>query len=163
MDSQTIFNFPLPSNIQNWRVVDDTVMGGKSSGSFKINEKGFGVFEGSISLENNGGFSSLRYRFEKIEVKLVTKICITLLGDGKRWQFRIKSNIEDDYSYISFFSTSGSWQTIEIPLKDMYAWFRGKQLNLPNFSNDYIEEIGFLIGNKKAEKFKLVIDTIALL
>jgi hypothetical protein len=35
-------------------------------------------------------------------------------------------------------------------------------LDLPNFSEDHIEEIVFLIGNKKAESFKLLIDNIAL-
>jgi hypothetical protein len=47
-------------------------------------------FEGSISLENNGGFSSVRYRFQKIQVKEYTSIVIKLQGDGKD-QFRIKS------------------------------------------------------------------------
>ncbi|WP_111307169.1 CIA30 family protein [Confluentibacter sediminis] len=162
MNFHTIFDFSPQSNIQDWRVVNDLVMGGKSSGSFKINDEGFGIFEGHISLENNGGFSSLRYRFEKIEVKHFTKIRIILLGDGKKYQFRIKSDTEDNYSYISYFSTSGIWQTIEIPLNDMYPWFRGKQLDQPNFSNDSIEDIGFLIGNKKAENFKLVIDKMEL-
>lgn len=37
-------------------------MGGKSSGDFYINESGNGVFEGFVSLANNGGFSSVRYR-----------------------------------------------------------------------------------------------------
>jgi hypothetical protein len=40
-------------------------------------------FEGSISLENNGGFSSVRYRFQKIQVKEYTSIVIKLQGDGK--------------------------------------------------------------------------------
>jgi hypothetical protein len=39
-----------------------------------------GVFEGSISLENNGGFSSVRYRFQKIQVKEYTSIVIKLQG-----------------------------------------------------------------------------------
>lgn len=66
------------------------------------------------------------------------------------------------YSYISTFSTSGEWQEIEIHLKDMYPSFRGRKLEQANFSADYIEEIAFLIGNKKPEKFKLLIDKIEL-
>lgn len=160
--SQIIFDFNKKSNITNWVIVDDVVMGGKSSGTFKLNAEGHGVFEGEISLENYGGFSSVRYRFEKIVVKEYTKIVIKLRGDGKQYQFRIKSNTGDYYSYIAPFLTSGAWQEIEIPLKDMYPSFRGRKLDQPNFSNDYIEEITFLIGNKKQEKFKLMIDKIAL-
>jgi len=162
MSSPIIFDFTKESDIQDWLVTDDTVMGGESSGIFKLNTEGFGVFSGSVSLENYGGFSSVRYRFDKIKVKNYTKINIKLRGDGKIYQFRIKSKSGDYYSYISNFSSSGEWQEIEISLKDMYPSFRGRILDQPNFSNDYIEEIGFLIGNKKAEKFKLMIDRVEL-
>ncbi len=162
MASEIIYDFDEKSDIQNWIIVDDVVMGGKSSGSFKLNADGFGVFEGRISLDNNGGFSSVRYRFEKIETKKYTKISIKLRGDGKEYQFRIKSNSGDSYSYIAPFSTSGEWQEIEIQLKEMYPSFRGRRLDQPNFSNGSIEEIAFLIGNKKREEFKLLIDKIEL-
>jgi NADH dehydrogenase [ubiquinone] 1 alpha subcomplex assembly factor 1 len=162
MASQIIFDFNKTSNIKNWIVIDDVVMGGKSSGSFNLNSDGYGVFVGDISLENNGGFSSVRYRFEKILINKSTKISIRIKGDGKKYQFRIKSNSGDYYSYISPFSTTGEWQEIEIPLKDMYPSFRGRKLDQPNFSNDAIEEITFLIGNKNKEKFLLLIDKIEL-
>ena len=162
INAQMIFDFNTKSDIQNWTIVDDVVMGGKSSGSFNLNPEGFGVFEGSISLKNNGGFSSLRYRFKRLSINEHTSIHIKLRGDGKTYQFRIKSNSDDYYSYISTFATSGEWQETVIPLKDMYPSFRGRKLDMPNFSSEYIEEIAFLIGNKKEENFKLLIDKIEL-
>lgn len=162
MPSQVIFDFNKKADIRHWVIVDDVVMGGKSSGAFKLNADGFGVFEGSISLDNNGGFSSLRYQFEKIPMKEYTKIIVKLQGDGKEYQFRVKTNSGDYYSYIVPFLTSGEWQEIAFPLKDMYPSFRGRRLDQPNFSDDYIEEIAFLIGNKKEEQFRLLIDQIAL-
>ncbi|WP_148783862.1 CIA30 family protein [Aquimarina intermedia] len=162
LQSQTIFDFNKKSDIQNWTVVDDVVMGGESSGTFILSADGFGVFKGSISLENNGGFSSVRHRLDKVLVKENIKIVIKLKGDGKTYQFRIKSNAGDYYSYIAPFKTSGEWQEIEILLKDMYPSFRGRKLDQPNFSKAYFEEITFLIGNKKKEQFKLLIDEITL-
>ncbi len=162
ISTPVIFNFNKKSDIKNWTIVNDVVMGGQSSSSFKLNTDGHAVFEGDVSLENNGGFSSVRYRFEKKQVKEYTKVIIKLKGDGKNYQFRIKSNSDDYYSYITPFSTSGEWQEIEIPLKEMYPSFRGRKLKQPNFSNDKIEEIRFLIGNKKQEKFKLLLDKIEL-
>jgi len=44
----------------------------------------------------------------------------------------------------------------------MYPAFRGRKLELPNFSESTIEEIAFLIGNKKNEDFELLIDSITL-
>lgn len=162
MQHHVLFQFSKSSDIQKWIIVDDVVMGGRSSGTFKLNEDGHGVFEGKVSLENNGGFSSLRYSFDKQEVGGYSKVVIKLRGDGKNYQFRIKSNSRDYYSYITLFNTSGKWEEIEIPLKDMYATFRGRRLDMPNFSGDSFEEIRFLIGNKKKENFKLLIDRIEL-
>ena len=162
MQERVIFDFNKKSDLQDWIIVDDVVMGGRSLSTFKLNEDGIGVFEGNISLENNGGFSSLRYRFLKKTIKEYTQVKIRLRGDGKKYQFRIKSNTADYFSYIAPFQTSGKWQEIVIPLEDLYPSFRGRRLNQPNFSSDYIEELAFLIGNKKSESFKLLIDKIAL-
>jgi len=163
MVSHTIFDFNQKSDLNNWVVIDDVVMGGKSSGSFGLSPEGYGVFKGSISLDNNGGFSSVRYKFERKLIKDFNNIILKIKGDSKKYQFRIKSNSGDYYSYISTFSTNGDWQEIKIPLKNMYPSFRGRKLDKPNFSGDYIEEIAFLIGNKKEEKFQLLIDKIELI
>lgn len=157
-----LFDFSTTSNLKNWRIVDDGVMGGRSNGNFSINEEGYGEFSGVISLKNNGGFSSVRYNFEKVSVSENSKVCIKLKGDGKEYQFRIKQNSNDYYSYILPFKTSGEWETVELNLNDMYPSFRGRKLNMPNFSENSIEELVFLIGNKKEETFKLLLDTIEL-
>ena len=162
MSPTVIFDLNKKSNVKDWVILVDGVMGGRSSGTFELNDDGFGVFEGSISLENNGGFSSLRYKFPKTATKEFTKMVVKLKGDGKNYQFRIKANSGDYYSYIATFSTSGEWEEIEIPLKDMYPGYRGRKLDQPNFASDYMEEIMFLIGNKKEESFKLLLDNIEL-
>ena len=40
--------------------------------------------------------------------------------------------------------------------------FRGYKLDQPNFDGLQMEEIAFLIGNKKEQSFKLFIDSIIL-
>lgn len=162
MNTITLYDFNKYSSANDWRIVDDVVMGGESNGRFSIDNDGHGVFEGKISLENNGGFSSVRYQFEKVAVKENSTVLITLKGDGKDFQFRIKDKSSTSYSYITTFKTSGEWQTIEIKLADLYPSFRGRKLDLPNFESNFFEEIVFLIGNKKAERFKLILDKIKL-
>jgi hypothetical protein len=105
-------------------------------------------FEGSISLENNGGFSSVRYRFQKIQVKEYTSIVIKLQGDGKEYQFRIKSNSGDYYSYSPVFYLR-EWQEIVIPLKDMYPSFRGRKLNQLIFQKILLKKLPFDRKQKK--------------
>jgi len=162
INSQLIFDFNHNANITDWKIVDDVVMGGRSNGQFKLDSDGNGVFSGDVSVENNGGFSSVRYQFEKINTTKESKVIIRLKGDGKEYQFRIKNNRNTYYSYITNFKTSGDWENIIINLKDLYPSFRGQTMNIPNFAGNSIEEIVFLIGNKKNESFTLVLDKIEI-
>lgn len=162
VSSILIYDFNINSSPKDWRIIDDDVMGGLSQGKFSIDAAGNGVFQGKVSLENNGGFSSVRYQFEKLNVSKNSRISIRLKGDGKNYQFRVKDIVNNYYSYITIFKTSGNWETIEIKLSDLYPSFRGQKLNSPNFNSDSIEEIVFLIGNKKKESFQLILDKIEL-
>ena len=163
LNVKTIFDFTKNADVSNWYVVVDGVMGGKSTGNFEINEEGHGLFEGTISLANNGGFSSVRYDMpEKVEIGNYKYVSLRLKGDRKNYQFRVKNDAQNYYSYISEFTTSGDWQEVQIPLKEMYPSFRGRKLDKPNFDHDYIEEIAILIGNKRNEEFRLLIDKIEL-
>ena len=92
-----LFDFSTESDLNNWQVVDDVVMGGRSDGQFSLNEQGHGVFEGRVSLENNGGFSSVRHRFESkslsgeqkpanlIAIPISTILKLPVIG--KQWKY----------------------------------------------------------------------------
>lgn len=162
MSPSIIYDFQKDASTTNWRVVDDGVMGGLSQGKLKVDNEGNGLYSGTVSTENNGGFSSLRYRFDAIETSEDQSIVLRIKGDGKKYQFRVKDKVNQYYSYIYTFQTSGEWQTVKIPLAEMYPSYRGRKLNTPNFKHSQIEEIAFLIGNKKAESFELIIDKIEL-
>jgi hypothetical protein len=161
-EPEIIYDFNEESTLRNWRIVDDVVMGGRSQGIFGVSKQGHGVFMGEVSLENNGGFSSVRYRFREMDVDADQNITLKVKGDGKRYEFRVKHSRRAYYSYNASFKTSGEWETIKLPLKDMYPAFRGRNLNLPNFDHSSIEEITFLFGNKKPESFQLQIDSISI-
>ena len=159
----TIYNFNDAPNASQWKIVDDRVMGGVSQGKFSLNEDGLGLYQGKVSLDNNGGFSSLRLRLEEIDVSKYNAVVLRVKGDKKKYQFRIKANSRDYYSYTSNFKTSGEWEEIVIPLNKFIPQFRGRQLNMPNFDKAYIEEIAFLIGNKVEESFQIEIENIVLI
>ena len=162
MQQEIIFDFNKDSNIKDWRIVNDGVMGGLSDGLFKLSSKGHGVFFGHVSTKNNGGFSMVRYPIQELKSDKNSKIILNIKGDGKKYQLRIKNKQENFYSYINIFQTSGDWEEIVIPIKNMFPSFRGRKLDQANFSHDKIEEIAFLIGNKKEEDFRLMIDSIEL-
>ena len=134
----------------------------KSQGLFVLNSEGRGVFKGAVTTENNGGFSSLRYNFEAIQTAGFESVVLKLKGDGKAYQFRLKSNSNDRHSYVYRFTTIGILEEIVIPLKLFRPTYRGRALTLPNFDADALEQIAFLIGNKTNEDFYLEIESISL-
>lgn len=155
-----LYDFKNDGQVADWHLVDDVVMGGKSDGQFGFVEEGYGLFSGNVSLANNGGFSSVRHNLDHRIKENDSAIMLKVKGDGKNYQFRIRHKRDSYYSYVYTFSTSGRWETIIIPLNEMYATYRGRRLDFDNFDQKSIEEIGFLIGNKKEERFRLLLDKI---
>lgn len=162
MSSLLLFDFSNSPDWSVWQIENDVVMGGKSASKLSRSTEGNAIFTGDVSLENNGGFASMQYHFEPKEIKAYAKAVIRLKGDGKEYQFRIKADLNERAAYIYTFKTSGEWQTIEIPLNKLEPSYRGNKLDQPNFNANKIQEIRFLIGNGKAEKFSLEIDKIEL-
>jgi len=150
------------SDASDWQIEDDRVMGGVSRGHFKINNQGNGEFYGHVTTENNGGFSSVELKLNDLDIGNAEMVHLFLKGDGKNYQFRIKVDESQRHSYIHEFSTSGEWQEITLPLADFYPSWRGRKLDMPNFEAQSINKIRFLIGNKKEQNFKLLIDKVVV-
>ena len=156
-----IFDFNTTENTNLWRIVNDDVMGGKSTSMMSLINK-TGVFQGEVSLENNGGFAMTQLDCKLIGVNNFQKLVIDIKGDGRTYQFRIKENRYSRYSYVQNFKTSGKEETIVFYLKDFAPQFRGVKLGMANFEKDVIEQVAILIGDKKNEKFELQINKITL-
>ncbi|PTB95679.1 CIA30 family protein [Marivirga lumbricoides] len=162
MNKLLLFDFSATEDWSAWQIENDVVMGGNSSSSLERSEEGNAVFKGTVSLENNGGFASVQYHFATKNIEGYKKALILLKGDGKSYQFRMKSHLNDKASYIYTFETTGDWEKVEIPLHEMEPVFRGNKLDLPNFPAETLQEVRFLIGNKKAEDFRLEVSKIEL-
>ncbi len=137
-------------------------MGGRSDGSFGLSDDGHAVFSGKVSLENNGGFSSVQTFFDPMDVSAYRKAFVRLKGDGKAYRFIVESDRRDGHYYVHEFQTGTDWQTIEVPLATMYAVRRGDRLDLPDYPGQTMAQVRFMIANGKAEDFRLEIDKIWL-
>ncbi len=157
-----IYTFSTQTNIKEWRIVNDGVMGGISKSSLLLSDAGHGQFSGYVSLANNGGFASIQLN---TNIKLSEEkrfIVLRVKGDGKRYEFRLKGGISQSESYVHPFTTKGEWEIIKLAISDFYPQFRGRKLNIPNFNFKSIEQVSFLIANNKEEYFELLIDSISL-
>lgn len=158
----TVFEFKKGSNLKHWCIVNDVVMGGHSSGNFYLDDTGNGMYEGYISTKDNGGFSSLQYHLNPLDIDCNSSFEFKIKGDGSIFQFRIKFSKTDRHSYIYNFKTTGYWETVIIPVTEMEANYRGVKLNLPNFDKSKVEQIGFLKISKNNTKFNLILKSINL-
>jgi hypothetical protein len=103
--SRTMFDFVEAGSLEGWGTVNDTVMGGVSSSS-TIWEAGQMVFAGDLSLDNNGGFTSVRGPIdERLGALLAdaTQLTVQATGDGKVYLLQLRT--VDDQLYVQRFTT----------------------------------------------------------
>jgi len=158
-----LVDFSNPKECQSWIPIHDTVMGGRSRGNM-IFRDGFSVFSGNLSLENNGGFSSVR-RAATIS-KDFGQIQIRVMGDGRLYQFRIRtSQTIDGVSYSTSFQTkAGIWQIFSFEETQFEPTYRGRRVpNAPPLDFKEIKQIGFLIADKKPGSFEIILSWISIL
>ena len=157
-----IYKFTTLTKVNEWRIVNDGVMGGISKSSLILNDLGNGQFMGHVSLANNGGFASIQLN-KTIKLADGKKfILLRIKGDGKAYEFRLKSQISQSESYVHQFTTTGEWEIIKLPISEFYPQVFGRKLNRPNLNFKSIEQLSFLIANKQEEDFRLLIDWIGL-
>lgn len=164
MTEQTITDFTnAQTEADCWRSVDDDVMGGVSQGGFSVTAEDTGLFSGETSLENNGGFSSVRRSVDNGDFANAEAVTLRVRGDGRQYQFRLKT--DDSNSSISYRATfetePGEWITVRIPIEAFEPVFRGRVVSdAPTLVPEKIRQMGFLIADKKSGEFRLETDWI---
>ncbi len=161
-DLRILFDFAQASSMRGWQVEDDVVMGGVSRGRFSRDAEGSAVFRGEVSLENNGGFSSVQNNFAPLDVAAYEHAVLRLKGDGKNYRFIVEADENARHYYVAEFTTTGDWQEVKIPLRTMYAVRRGDRLDLPDYPGKTLSQVRLMIANGRAESFRLEIASIGL-
>lgn len=164
-ETSMITEFTNAQEADLWRSVDDGVMGGVSDSTFTVTPAETGVFSGELSLENNGGFTSVRRSVEDVDFAGARAIALRIKGDGRPYQFRLQTKTANDsLSYRAEFETSADeWMEVSLPIADFEPVFRGKVIaDAPELTPDEVKQIGFLLADKQPGAFKLETDWIRL-
>lgn len=153
-----ICDFAQPPNL-TWQIVNDDVMGGISASTFRIADQ-LAIFRGTVSLENNGGFASVRTMPTNLNLPAATDFVLRVRGDGRQYKFtaRMNSNFDGALYQSSFSTRKDEWQEIRLPLEKFVPSFRGRQLiGEPSLAAPKITSLGFLIADEQAGPFQLEI------
>ena len=155
----------LNSDVQRWMIVNDTVMGGRSKADLSILGESEEVFRffGTLSLENNGGFASVRAVFPRNYFTSADHVCIRVRGDGRRYQLRLRgARSFDGVAFATSFDTEeNEWLDYKFAVKDFVPTYRGRQLRgIPDIRPDEIRQVTFMIADKKPGEFQLDFSSI---
>jgi monofunctional biosynthetic peptidoglycan transglycosylase len=158
-EMKTVVDFTRPDEVR-WNIVNDGVMGGLSSSDLELTDAGTGLFSGFVSLDNNGGFASIRATFQSMDLSAYQRVRLKVRGDGRSYQLRFRlSGSFDGVSYTSTFETRpGEWMEIDLPFETFQPTFRGRvPRGAGPFDPAKIRQMGVLIGDKKEGSFELEI------
>jgi hypothetical protein len=162
---KVLFDFNDPNAVDAWHAIDDRVMGGVSRSELRHDRAGHAVFEGTVSLERNGGFASVRSNPGERGLPGAGTCLIDLRGDNK--PFKLSLLTDDGFDSLndqaSFAPTGTDWQTGQLPLADFRASFRGREaLDAPHLDPARIRQVGLMIAARQAGPFALHIRRIRL-
>jgi hypothetical protein len=86
---KVLFDFAGADAAKQWQTINDGVMGGVSEGKFQITDKKTLEFYGTLSLENNGGFTSVRSKAKKLGLKKGDALVARVRGDGREYSMNL--------------------------------------------------------------------------
>lgn len=141
----------------SWYVVNDNVMGGRSSGDFE-KEQGMLRFAGRTNTKG-GGFSSIRTKPLQLDLSQHTGIQLRVRGDGRRYTWRLATDARwrgREISYWAEFDTrDGEWSLVDIPFARFVPKFRGSRLSGPALDPAKITGMGLMIYDEQDGPFEL--------
>lgn len=156
-----VLDFAGADGEPEWAAVNDGVMGGLSEGRAKF-ANGQLYFSGVLSLENDGGFASVRSRGRVHDWTGRRGVILRVKGDGRTYRFRISTDARHMGGRIAYggdFQTkAGEWIEVKIPFNSLTPTHHGDALNGPPLDLSQVEEVGFQIGDKRPGPFALTID-----
>ena len=152
-----------------WRSVDDVVIGGVSASRFELVEGVGAVFEGRVSLENGGGFASVRSPDDVVERGLLagcTGLELDLRGDGRAYKFNVR--LERAFDGVvwqgPFAPPRGERVRVRLPFTDFVPTFRGRAVrDAGALDPARITSFGLVIAGGQAGPFRLELASIRTL
>lgn len=162
---QELFSFAAPASAAEWFAIDDSVMGGVSHSRLQHDPSGHAVFSGNVSLEQNGGFASVRANVQAVLPPVAGGYLLEVCGDGHRYKLNLRmAETFDGINYQAPFEPpAGEWTIIRLPLADFRPTFRGKPVpGAPPLDPARVKQAGLMIADRQAGPFALAIRRISV-
>ena len=157
----TLMNSHLPAHgpeSPDWYAVNDGVMGGVSAGAAVPLDNGVIRFAGILSLENNGGFASIRADSPAFAFTRDGSIVLRVKGDGRTYTLDLRTaRRQGAFSYKQAFQTvAGEVTEVRLPLTRFQATAFGRQMPVASpLDPARVVSLGFMLADKQPGPFRL--------
>ncbi|MGY6560009.1 MAG: CIA30 family protein [Nitritalea sp.] len=161
-----LFDFGAEKSFGEWSIINDGVMGGRSQSKVQLSADAL-LFEGDVSLRNNGGFVSIRSAtalydlsgFSMLEIRFQAQTDRTfdlLLEPETAWylpKVRTQFSAEGEV---------GEWRTVRVPLRDFEITRMGNAVRqgIDPAVLGSVRRIGIMLFDKQEGPFALAVDYI---
>lgn len=163
--SNLILDFTGDSQDIAWEAIDDRIMGGCSQSRPEYLQ-GIGLrFTGTVSLDNKGGFASIRSSEGCFDLSGHSGLKIRVCGDGKTYKLSLRTDFYyDGISYQASFKTkAGIWQEISLPFDEFAPTHHGITLTtVPAMETARVKSFGLFIADRQVGPFKLDIARLSV-
>jgi monofunctional biosynthetic peptidoglycan transglycosylase len=158
-----LFEFTGADAAKAWQTVNDGVMGGFSEGKVSVTDRKTLEFFGTLSLENNGGFASVRSKAKKLGLGNGATLVVQVRGDGREYSLNLYLDKPlMAFSYRAALQTKkDEWIEVRLPLDKFVATSFGRVVtDAGAVKPEEVNALGFMVGDKKAGPFKLEVESV---
>ena len=157
----------LAEKNQEWVLLSDNVMGGvtKSKIEYNINSV---LLSGDISLDNYGGFSSIKTKYKSFDLSTYMGVKIKFKSTNQKFAFTLEDDrnwTQPNYKHEFSAKKDDTWEEVIIYFKDFQEIVIGEPTGniMKSESLKNIVRMGIMTYEKKEGPFSLEVDYVAFI
>lgn len=157
-----LVDFSGAAGAPTWAVVDDTVMGGRSAAQVVVAD-GVLCFSGLLSLDQGGGFASVRSVGAAWNLVDAAALVLRLRGDGRAWQLRLYGDVPWQgraIAHSAALAAGTGWATVEVTLEALVPVFRGRRVPAPALARERVTALGLMLADRRPGPFRIEVAAI---
>ena len=149
---------------QEWKLLSDNIMGGVTKSKIEYTNNSV-LLSGNISLDNYGGFSSIKTKYKSVDLSKYNGIKIKFKSTNQKFAFTLEDNQDwTQPNYKREFSSKkdDTWEEVIIYFKDFQEIVIGETTGnmMKSKSLKNIVRMGIMTYEKKEGPFNLEVDYI---
>jgi hypothetical protein len=149
---------------QEWILLSDNIMGGVTKSKIEYTNNSV-LLSGNISLDNYGGFSSIKTKYKSVDLSKYIGIKIKFKSTNQKFAFTLEDNqnwTQPNYKREFYPKKDNTWEEVVIYFKDFQEIVIGEPTGnmMKSKSLKYIVRMGIMTYEKKEGPFSLEVDYV---